>query len=86
MCWTLPIYLDRTTTLFRVLDALFVSHSKHSLGKKVSKATIACWAKQCISKAYKTLGQMPLKVIMAATVAFSTRVSVEEICRTATWA
>lgn len=87
----LRVYLDRTAG-FRLSDALFVSHGTQNLGRKVTKSTIAYWVKQCIFKAYEAQGLAPPRAVTAhstrsaaTTTAFSTRASVEEICRAATW-
>ncbi|XP_060546579.1 uncharacterized protein LOC132711485 [Pantherophis guttatus] len=87
----LKVYVSRTAT-FRRSDALFVSFLPASLGSKISSTTLGRWIRACISAAYEASDlPVPRRITAhstrsaATSAAWSTRASIEEICRAAAW-
>ncbi|XP_060537977.1 uncharacterized protein LOC132709142 [Pantherophis guttatus] len=87
----LKVYVSRTAT-FRRSDALFVSFLPASLGLKISSTTLGRWIRACISAAYEASDlPVPRRITAhstrsaATSAAWSTRASIEEICRAAAW-
>lgn len=88
----IKIYINRTMVI-RHTDALFVSFLPSSLGSKISSPTLGRWIRACISVACEAQSlPIPRGITAhstrsaATSAAWSTRASVEEICRAATWA
>lgn len=87
----LKIYISWTAPSRRS-EALFVSFQPTSLGSKVSSATIGCWTRGCIARAYEVHAVPPPRHITAhstrsagTTAAWATQASLKEICQAATW-
>ncbi|XP_034274849.1 uncharacterized protein LOC117666340 [Pantherophis guttatus] len=86
------IYIARTAA-FRRSDALFMSFLPSSLGSKTSSSTLGRWIRACISTAYEASALPAPRNITAhstrsaaTSAAWSTRATIDEICRAATWA
>lgn len=87
----LRIYTDRSAS-YRKSDQLFVSFAQHSLGMPLTKQRLSKWIVEAIALAYASLNEhcpVGLKAHstrgMASSWAWSTGISIVDICNAAGW-
>ncbi|KAE8585826.1 hypothetical protein XENTR_v10021466 [Xenopus tropicalis] len=88
----LQVYIDRTKSL-RKSQRLFVVPAGSRKGEAAAKSTLSSWIVKTILQAYKEQGRSSPRAVrahstrsIAASWAVEAGVSVESICRAATWA